>query len=115
MWPQAKSEVERQNSLLKAMRVAHSERRDWRKEMQKFLLGYRSTPHTTTGVSPAKLLFGREIRSKISAIHQLNRLVLTRLKAAANLHCQKMLAKVIYYCYKSSTMHFVLASFKEVF
>ena len=54
LWPQANGEVERQNrSLLKAMRVAHSEGRDWRKELQKFLLGYRSTPHTTTGVSPA--------------------------------------------------------------
>ena len=47
------------------MRIAHSEGRDWRKELQKFLLGYRSTPHTITGVSPAKLLFGREIRSKL--------------------------------------------------
>ena len=51
LWPQANGEVNRQNkSLLKAMRVAHSEGRDWRK---KFLLGYRSKPHTTTGVSPA--------------------------------------------------------------
>ena len=58
LWPQANGEVERQNrSLLKAMRIAHSEGRDWRKELQKFLLGYRSAPHTTTGVSPAKLLF----------------------------------------------------------
>ena len=32
--------VERQNrSLLKAMRVAHSEGGDWQKELQKFLLG----------------------------------------------------------------------------
>ncbi|KAL9956906.1 hypothetical protein ACROYT_G038461 [Oculina patagonica] len=70
--PQANGEVERQNrSLLKAMRVAHSEGRDWRKEMQKFLLGYRSTPHTTTGVSPAKLLFGREIRSKLPGVEEL--------------------------------------------
>ena len=69
LWPQANGEVERQNrSLLKAMRIAHSERRDWRKELQKFLLGYRSTPHTTTGVSPAKLLFGREIRSKLPSV-----------------------------------------------
>ena len=72
LWPQANGEVERQNrSLLKAMRVAHSEGRDWRKELQKFLLGYRSTPHTTTGVSPAKLLFGREIRSKLPDVEEL--------------------------------------------
>ena len=72
LWSQANAEVERQNrSLLKAMRVAHSEGRDWRKELQKFLLGYRSTPHTTTGVSPAKLLFGREIRSKLPGVEEL--------------------------------------------
>ena len=72
LWPQANGEVERQNrSLLKAMRIAHSEGRDWRKEMQKFLLAYRSTPHTTTGVSPAKLLFGREIRSKLPGVEEL--------------------------------------------
>ena len=73
LWPQANGEVERQNrSLLKAMRVVHSEGRDWRKELQKFLLGYRSTPHTTTGVSPAKLLFGREIRSKLPGVEELH-------------------------------------------
>ena len=53
------------------MRVAHSEGRDWRKEMQKFLLGYRRNPHTTTGASPAKLLFGREIRSKLTGVEEL--------------------------------------------
>ena len=53
------------------MWVAHSEGRDWRKELQKFLLGYRSTPHTTTGVSPAILLFGREIRSKLPGVEEL--------------------------------------------
>ena len=72
LWPLANGEVERQNrSLLKAMRVAHSEAHDWRKEMPKFLLGYRSTPHTTTGVSPAKLLVGREIRSKLPGVEEL--------------------------------------------
>ena len=29
------------------------------------MTAYRTTPHSTTGVSPARLLFGREIRSKI--------------------------------------------------
>lgn len=69
LWPEAKGVVERQNrSLLKAMRVAHSEGRNWRKELQKFLLTYKRTPHTTTGVSLAKLLFGREIRSKLPSV-----------------------------------------------
>ena len=40
LWPQANSEVKRQNkSLLKAMRIAHNEGRHWRKDMHKLLLG----------------------------------------------------------------------------
>ena len=54
LWPRSNGEVERQNrSLLKAMRVFHAEGKDWRLELNKFLLAYRSTSHTTTGVSPA--------------------------------------------------------------
>ena len=34
-------------------------------EMGKFLTAYRTTPHSTTGVTQTKLLFNREIRSKI--------------------------------------------------
>ncbi|PFX17159.1 Uncharacterized protein K02A2.6 [Stylophora pistillata] len=45
---------------------------DWRKELQKLLLGYRRTPHTTTGVSPAELLFGREIPSKLPGVEELH-------------------------------------------
>ena len=33
--------------------------------MRKFLTAYRTTPHSSTAVTPAKLLFNREIRSKI--------------------------------------------------
>jgi len=54
------------------MQFAHSEERDWRLELQKFLLGYRNTPHTTTGVSAAKLLFGREICSKLPGVEELH-------------------------------------------
>lgn len=31
-----------------------------------FLLTYRSTPHATTGTSPAKLFLGREVRTRLS-------------------------------------------------
>ena len=50
LWPQGNREVERQNrSLMKAIRVAHLEKRDWRREIHKFLTAYRSTPQSTTG------------------------------------------------------------------
>ncbi|VDH89859.1 Hypothetical predicted protein [Mytilus galloprovincialis] len=72
-WPQANGEVERQNrTLLKAFRTANAENRDWRKEIPKFLLAYRSTPHSTTGKSPAELLFNRKIRTKLPEINAEN-------------------------------------------
>ena len=62
--PRANGEVERENkSLLKAMCAA--EGKPWQQELQKYFLAYRSTPHTTTGVSPAELLYGWKIRTKM--------------------------------------------------
>ena len=56
VWPQANGEVERQNrSLLKRMRIAQAEGKDWKDELRKYLVAYRSNLHTTTGVSPAEL------------------------------------------------------------
>ena len=72
LWPRANGEVERQNrSLFKAMRVAHAEKRDWKSELNKFLLAYRSTPHVTTGKSPAELLYGRKMTTKLSEVTDL--------------------------------------------
>ena len=66
LWPRANGEVERENrSLLKAMRVFHAEGKNWRAEINKFLLAYRSTNHTTTGVSPAELFFKRKLTTKL--------------------------------------------------
>ena len=52
--------------LLKALKIAQAEKKnskvDW---MRKFVTAYRTTPHSSTGVSPAKLLFNREKRPKI--------------------------------------------------
>ena len=69
LWPEANGEVERQNrSLLKAIRAAHAEGRNWRSELNKFLLAYRATPHSTTGVPPASSLFRRTIKTKLPAM-----------------------------------------------
>ena len=48
LWPQSNGEVERQNRSLKSMRIAQATGKDWRKELNKFLLAYPSTPHTVT-------------------------------------------------------------------
>lgn len=65
-WPQANSEVERQNqSLLKCMKIAQAEGKDWKEQILVYLMAYRANPHPMTGRSPAKLLFGRKICTKM--------------------------------------------------
>ena len=72
LWPRANGEVERQNrSLLKAMRAAHAEKRNWRTELNKYLLAYRSTAHVTTGKTPAELLYGRNLNTKLPDIGEM--------------------------------------------
>ena len=71
LWPQANGEIERQNrTILKRLRISQAEGRDWRSQMDDFLMMYRSTPHSTTGVSPAELLFGRKIRTKLPQLQE---------------------------------------------
>ena len=65
--PRANGEVEQQNkSLLKAMRLARAEGKPWQQELLKYLVAYRSTLNSTTGVSLAELLYGRKIRTKMA-------------------------------------------------
>ena len=51
-----------------AIRKAHAEGKNWRLELNKFLLAYRSTPQSTTGISPAELLFRRPLRTKLPQV-----------------------------------------------
>ena len=53
----------------KAIRTAHIEGKDWRHELDPFLLSYRATPHAMTGASPAKIMFGRDIRTKLPQLY----------------------------------------------
>ncbi|CAB4006959.1 Transposon Tf2-9 poly, partial [Paramuricea clavata] len=72
-WPQANAEAERfMCTLEKAARAAHIEGRRWQDELDTFLLNYRSTPHCTTGISPAELLFNRKIRNKLPSVDRLD-------------------------------------------
>ncbi len=56
--PQANGLVENFNRMInKVVRTSSIERKCWKQELFKFLCNYRATPHTTTGKSPAELLF----------------------------------------------------------
>ena len=69
LWPQANSEAERfMEPLMKAVRSAHAEGKQWKKHLYQFLLNYRTTPHATTGRAPATLLFGRNVRNKLPQV-----------------------------------------------
>ena len=68
-WPQSNGEVERFNeTLLKIVRIAKLEKKDIKREVSNFLFQYRTTPHTVTGMTPAKLL-GRELRDKLPSVN----------------------------------------------
>ncbi|VDI46418.1 Hypothetical predicted protein [Mytilus galloprovincialis] len=69
LWPRANAESERfMRTIGKAIRAAQTEHRSWRQEIHTFLRNYRATPHSTTNVSPAELLFGRKINTKMPNI-----------------------------------------------
>ena len=64
LWLQVNREMEGQNrSLLKALRIAKAEKKTIWTEMPKFLTAYRTTPHSSTGVTAAKLPFNRSEKS----------------------------------------------------
>lgn len=66
LWPQANGEAESfMKPLGKAIKAAQLEGLDWKEEIYSFLLSYRTTPHSTTGVVPTQLLFNREVRNNI--------------------------------------------------
>ena len=51
--------------LCKLLHTAAAEKKDPRVELHKYLLQYRATPHSTTGKSPAEMLFNRKIKTKL--------------------------------------------------
>ena len=58
--------------LGKTLRTAKVENRPWQQELNGFLLQYRTTPHSTTGVPPAELLFNRTVKGKLPILHKRN-------------------------------------------
>ena len=50
------------------MQTAVTEGKMWRQELHRFLLQYRTTPHSTTKVAPCELLFNRSVRGKFPSL-----------------------------------------------
>ena len=73
LWPKANAEAERfMRTLGKAIRTARAHQKDWQKELNTFLRNYRSTPHSSTVKSPAELLMGRQIKTKLPEVPTLH-------------------------------------------
>ena len=51
--------------MLKSLKVAVAEGKKWKDELDKFLLAYRTTPHSSTGATLAFLMFGKELKTKL--------------------------------------------------
>ncbi len=69
LWPQANAQAESFNKpLMKAIRAAIVAGQHWRTALIEFLRVYRTTPHSTTLFSPYRLLFGRDPRTKLPEV-----------------------------------------------
>lgn len=62
--PQSDGMVERFNRTLEEhlSKVVEKQQRDWDRHLSLFLMAYRAAAHDSTGVTPAKIVFGRETR-----------------------------------------------------
>ena len=65
LWPEANGQAEAfMKCLGKVIRTAHIENKDWKSALNSFLMAYRATPHPSTGVAPADLLYpGRRFKT----------------------------------------------------
>ena len=69
-WPQANGQVERFNQvILKHVLTSNTIGRDWRKSLPVMLRNYRTTPHQSTGETPAMMLMNRELRTKLPSFN----------------------------------------------
>ena len=66
------------------------EGKNWKKEIDYFLFQYRTTPHSGTGMTPAKLLIGRELRGKIPSMPEKQPAFLKKAKANDAIYKGKM-------------------------
>src|SRR4029434_3448022 len=68
-YPRANGEVERFNRCVKdCLQTASIQGEPWKPFLRTYLMDYRATPHSTTGVSPSELLHGRRMRTKLQVI-----------------------------------------------
>ena len=61
--------VERFNQNLKnVIHTAYNERADIKEAVDKYMAAYRNMPHTTTGQKPSKLMWNKDIKTKLPSL-----------------------------------------------
>ena len=55
-------------TMCKMLHTAVAEGKDAKEELQKCLMQYRAAPHSTTGKSPAEMLFNRPLKTKLPRV-----------------------------------------------
>ena len=96
LWPQGNANTESiMRPIGKVMRTSILKNKNWRQELQRFLLSYRSTPHKTTGVASCELLFNLQIRGQLPQL-QTKKVVNRHRKAKQNIERKKEENKVYY-------------------
>ena len=58
------------SSMVKIAHASIAEGKHPKEEILKFLLNYRNTPHSATGVTPASLMMNRDIKTKLPSIRR---------------------------------------------
>jgi len=58
-------------SLVKRLKIAYTNKKNFKEEIQSFAMMYNVTPHGTTGSAPTELMFNRVIRDKIPGVQDL--------------------------------------------
>ena len=67
--PASNGEAERVVRTFKdAMKICKNEEGSVGEKLARFLLGYRTTPHTATGRTPAEILMGRRLRTRLDML-----------------------------------------------
>ncbi|KRZ50437.1 Retrovirus-related Pol polyprotein from transposon [Trichinella nativa] len=71
--PQSDGLVERMNRTLIDMlaKVSIDQPEDWDVHLDRVLLAYRSSVHHTTGATPCRIIFGRELRLPVDVVYGL--------------------------------------------
>jgi hypothetical protein len=68
--PSSNGKIERFVRTFKQAMIKTQNKGDLHRRVASFLLGYRTSPYATTGVSPCELIFGgRKVRTRLDLVH----------------------------------------------